>query len=555
MKIEDIAARVHAMPAIVSASEPDLKPQPDAGGEPIDLFMERTFRPDGLDGMTRFQAVSRAAGHFAKLVADGRMTPDEAALALVDWKRRKIEGEYSDAKALRTLADFIRNDAKRGASNGPPSIDAWADAMVTENCGEWRYIEAFGGWHYFNGFVWRPDKSNEALDLARRTVRKMAEPFKGESREYWKLTSAGTVAGVERLARTDRRVAGFAEEFDADPYLLNTPGGVVDLRTGETRAARRDDYFTRVAGATPNAGGCPRYLEFQRRIMDGDGELIRYLQMWFGYCLTGLARENVVSFWYGSGANGKSVNLGVLAGICGDYATPFPSNVLMASKHERHPEEVARLRGIRCAITSEVDQHARFDEAKFKLLSGGDKLTGRFMRRDTFEFEPQFSITIAGNHKPRISNVDEAMRRRLHLVPYVVTIPEGQRDKALPEKLRAEYGGILAWAIEGAVEYLRQGRLPAPARIVAATGEWFDSEDRVQQFLDASCALGPGERDTKANVYRGYQLWAMGNGERFVLTQRELNDALARKGFPECRIGEGRHKGLIGLRARLPFEA
>lgn len=536
----DIADRVKRAPKLTAA------PPPDVDDEPIVLFMQRVFRPGGLDGATRFQAVSRVAAHFAGLVVGGSVTPEAARVQLLEWKRTHIEGDYPDDKATRSLVGLIREFGRRKneQTNEPPGMQSWALDMVARYGDELLFCEEVGGWSVWSGVIWRRDRTGEALDLAGEIVRERAAAFMDKPSTYFKMTSSGTIAGVERIARTNRSVAAFAEEFDRDPMLLNTPGGVVDLQTGTVRAAKRTDYLTRVAGATPS-GGCPLFQEFLHRIMDGDDELIGYVQRWFGYNLTGLTGEHVASFWYGGGANGKSIGLGVLRGILGDYSTSFPSQVLMAARHERHPEELARLHGARAAITSEVDQHARFDEAKLKLLTGGDELTGRFMRQNTFTFKPAFKITIAGNHKPRISNVDEAMRRRLHLVPFTVTIPPEQRDKQLAAKLAAEYGGILLWALEGCAGYLANGLHP-PARVVSATDEWFDDEDRLGSFLAARCVLDPNERDSIKAIWAAYDQWAREAGETWRMTARDLAADLRKRGFEDCYAG--RDKGLRGIR-------
>lgn len=522
------------------------KPAPDVGGEPIQLFMLRTFRPDAVDGTSRFEAVQRVAGHFAGKVRKGEMNPGQAEAALLEWVRGHVEGQYSERKAAAALADFIERDGLLSPSNAPPSQDAAARELVKRYGDEILYCEEMGGWHMWTGSYWRRDVTNEALDLTRRVVVDLADCVRENANAYWRTASAMTIAGVERIARSDRAIAAYAAQFDRDPLLLNTPGGVVDLRTGQLRAGRRDDYMTRVAGAVPG-GECPRFLSFVSEVMGGDAELIRYLQTWIGYNLTGLNRESVVNFWYGGGANGKSVLLNVMAGICGTYAMTFNSNVLMASKSERHPEEIARLRGVRCAITSEVDQNARFDEAKFKLMSGGDRLTGRFMRKDTFEFDPCFKITIAGNHRPRITNVDEAMRRRMHLVPFEVTVPPDRRDKMLGEKLKAEYPGILAWAVQGAVEYLRSGLHP-PARLIAATDDWFAAEDRLGRMIEDCFVRDPDAKTPTALLYSAYVGWTAQNGEKFTMPQKDFTAAMHKRGFESVQVGQERTRSLKGLR-------
>ena len=167
-----------------------------------------------------------------------------------------------------------------------------------------------------------------------------------------------------------------------------------------------------------------------------------------GYALTGITREHALFFLYGTGANGKSVFLNTVSGIMADYATTAPIETFIASRDERHPTDIAGLQGARLVTAFETEDGRRWAESKLKALTGGDRVAARFMRQDFFEFVPQFKLLIAGNHKPRLRAVDEAMRRRFNLVPFTVTIPEPERDKDLAEKLRDEWPGILRWMVE-----------------------------------------------------------------------------------------------------------
>lgn len=178
----------------------------------------------------------------------------------------------------------------------------------------------------------------------------------------------------------------------------------------------------------------------------GDKELQSYLQRMVGYALTGSTQEHALFFLYGTGANGKSVFVNTLATILGDYATNAPMDTFMETRTDRHPTDMAGLRGARFVAAIETEQGKRWAESKLKNLTGGDKISARFMRQDFFEFFPQFKLFVAGNHKPAIRNIDEAMKRRLHLIPFTITVPPERRDKNLQQKLLAERDGILAWA-------------------------------------------------------------------------------------------------------------
>ena len=187
---------------------------------------------------------------------------------------------------------------------------------------------------------------------------------------------------------------------------------------------------------------------------DGDHELVAFLQRVAGYALTGSTSAHALFFLYGTGANGKSVFVNTVAGILGDYHRTAPIETFTASSHERHPTDLAGLRGARLVTAVETEEGRRWAESRIKALTGGDKIAARFMRQDFFEFTPQFKLLIAGNHKPGLRSVDEAIRRRFNLIPFAVTIPDEERDENLTDNLKAEWPGILAWMIEtsGAID-------------------------------------------------------------------------------------------------------
>ena len=214
----------------------------------------------------------------------------------------------------------------------------------------------------------------------------------------------------------------------------------VDLKTGQSYAPRREDYCTKAAACDPG-GECPFWWEFLERVTAGNQELESYLQRVVGYCLTGRTTEHVMFFVYGTGANGKSVFINTISGMMGDYAATAPMDTFLDSKVERHPTELAMLRGARLVVAIETEEGRRWSEAKLKALTGGDKITARFMRQDFFEFTPKFKLMVAGNHKPSLRSVDEAIRRRLHLIPFTVTIPPEDRDEHLADTLKNEWGG------------------------------------------------------------------------------------------------------------------
>ena len=417
---------------------------------------------------------------------------------------------------------------------------------------DWRYVAAWGRWMVWDGQRWRTEDTLAAVDVTRGVCRHAALQAENPKLAA-RLASCGTITGVERLARADRRHAASAGEWDADPWLLNTPGGVVDLKTGRRRTNDRADRMTKVTAASPGdieTHACPTWRQFLVEVTGGDAELQTYLQRMAGYALTGSTQEHALFFMYGTGANGKSVFLNTLATILGDYATNAPMDTFMESRADRHPTDMASLRGARLVSAIETEQGRRWAESKIKNLTGGDKISARFMRQDFFEFFPQFKLIIAGNHRPAIRNIDEAMRRRLHLIPFTVTVPPDRRDKHLQQKLLAEGGGILAWAIQGCLDWQRAGRLDPPLRVVAATDEYFESEDALGRWIDERCTRGANAKSLSADLFADWKQWAEAAGE-FVGTQRRFSDVLLTRGVEKWRNPAGL-RGFVGLELKSP---
>ena len=421
--------------------------------------------------------------------------------------------------------------------------DALALAFTRRFHRDWRFVATWGRWLVWDGCRWRTEDTLAATDLIRSVCRHAALKA-SNPKVAAKLASASTVSGVERLARADRRHAATTDEWDADPWLLNTPGGVVDLRSGRKRAHERADRMTKIT--TASAGGeCPIWLQFLGEVTGGDKELQAYLQRMVGYALTGSTREHALFFLYGTGANGKSVFVNTLATILGDYATNAPMDTFMEARADRHPTDMAGLRGARFVAAIETEQGRRWAESKVKSLTGGDKISARFMRQDFFEFFPQFKLFVAGNHKPAIRNIDEAMKRRLHLIPFTITVPPDKRDKHLQQKLLAERDGILAWAVQGCLEWQRLGRLDPPQRVLDATDEYFEEEDAIGEFLDEECQQSSVAREAISAIYQRWRERADRRGE-YVGTSRWLTQQLINRGFARTRL-HGGAKALSGL--------
>jgi putative DNA primase/helicase len=319
------------------------------------------------------------------------------------------------------------------------------------------------------------------------------EPLEADVAWAKRSQDAAKLRATVTLARTDSSVAVHHKDLDRDPWLLNVANGTIDLRTGALRPHDRDDLMTKLAPVAydPEAT-CPTWDAFLSRAMGGDAELVGYLARLVGYSLTGNVAEHVLVFLYGAGANGKSTFLSTIHAMLGDYATPAPRGLLFRARGERHPTELASLHGRRFVTCSEIEEGQAFDEALTKDLTGGDPIECRRMREDFWSYTPTHKLFIAGNHKPTVRGDDEGIWRRMRLVPWLVTIPEAERDTSLPEKLRAELPGILTWAVRGCLDRQARG-LNAPAAVVSATRSYREENDLLGEFFAAHCKIGEGQ--------------------------------------------------------------
>jgi len=424
-------------------------------------------------------------------------------------------GAFTPEQAAARAAEIVGD---------PPatSEDALALAFSERHAGQLLYVSALNSWLRWDGCRWKPDDTLAVFDLARLVCRRAAAEQDGGKGA--KLASAATVAAVERLARSDPRHARRAEDFDAEPWSLNTPDGVVDLITGETRQHRRDDLHTKVTAVAPG-GRCPRWMRFLLQITQGDKALVRYLQRFIGYTLTGSTREHAFVFLRGPGGNGKGVLMATVAAVLGDYATTAMGDVVTQGRNDQHPTHLASLRGARMVMVSEIEQGAPWAEARLKALVAGDRIAARVMRGDPFEFQPVGKWWIAGNHSPVLRNPDPAMRRRLHLVP--LTYVPAKPDTDLAERLKAEMPGILAWAIRGCLAWQRDGLQP-PAVVAEASAEYFAEQDSIATWLAERC----DRRDVYAtamarHLYGDWKMWTAARGEA-AGTEKRFSEALQR---------------------------
>jgi putative DNA primase/helicase len=418
-----------------------------------------------------------------------------------------------------------------------------------------RFVHGWGRWLLRARPRWALDDRGEVRELMVETVRhRFAEAALAEDLEERKRITKHALASERRdrimaaldLASSKAPIASVPDDLDRDPLLFNVENGTIDLSTGRLRPHDPADLITKLARvAYDPAATAPRWEAFLRQVIP-DAAVREYLQRAVGYGLTGSVAEHVLFFLFGTGRNGKSTFLEVLLELLGDYAKAAPHNLLLATKQDRHAAEIATLMGFRFVTAVEAGEGRSWDEAKVKHLTGGDTVSARWMHGNPFTFKPSHKFWVAANHKPRVTGTDLGFWRRVHLIPWTVTIPEEDVDKNLSAKLRAELPGILRWAVEGCVAWQREGLRPPPA-VVAATKDYRSGEDVIGAFLDDRCIREPAGRVVSSVLYRVFREWVEANGERHM-TARAFGDALEERGL-ERKKANGQ-RWIVGVSLR-----
>ena len=458
------------------------------------------------------------------------------------------------------------------------------------------------GWHVWTGQRWDGVRGEiEAQRLAHRTARAIFAEAKAlacegpqpvmeidkktgeiiareetpaeftarvDSHRKWATTSGNSPKLKAMLEQSAPDCTVKVEELDADPWVLNLPNGVLDLRNlpkgadagggdepGSGGLMNHDPLrlISKIAGAAydPDAG-CPIFDAFLARILP-DASVRLFLQRWFGYSLSGSTAEQCLVFLYGTGSNGKSTLVEVIMRVLGDYAMTLNFSSLYHDDRKRGSDatpDIAQLPGARMVLASEPEAGVRFSEALIKTLTGDARIKARNLNLGFFDFAPEFKLTLAGNHKPSVRGQDEGIWRRVNLVPFDVQVPKAERDKRLPEKLKAEYPGILNWLLDGLRMYLEDGLQP-PEAVAAATEKYRSESDPIGQFLAEETRPLPGSHVQATALHGRYCDWAKANAIDAVsatLFGRRLRD----RGYESTKMGVNYWVGLELLEPRSP---
>jgi putative DNA primase/helicase len=458
----------------------------------------------------------------------------------------------------RKIADFLgweRFTLREGRGVYLCTDTGNAERLADRHGANLRYCHPWGKWLVYDGTRWRVDDRGAVVRLAKDTARSIF----GEAREAtsdvaakqlgkWASSSLSEskLRAMISLSQSEPGIPVLPDELDASPDLLNVLNGTIDLRSGKLREHRREDLITRIVPVEydPDANA-PAWESFLQRVLPGE-ELRAFVQRAVGYSATGDTSEQCMFINHGGGANGKSTFQEALSAALGDYAMRTPTEMLLARRADGVPNDVARLKGARFVSASETEEGHRLAESRIKDLTGQDTITARFMKAEWFDFAPTHKLWLSTNHKPEIRGTDAAIWRRIRLVPWTVSIPPAEQDKKLPEKLRSELPGILAWVVRGCLQWRRKG-LQAPEEVRQATGDYRSEMDVLAAFLEECCILRSDAMAFAKNLYTAYKEWCEANGEP-VEKQRRFGMRLTERGLRRQKVGGVYRWYGIGLR-------
>lgn len=540
----------------------NLIPNDDRTAPGRDEYIRMGYAIRAAGGESEEDAYEVFAGWAGKHVSDGRVGGNPETWRS-DWRRMKPpyalgwEWIAQQARAFGFVDATDDFDAETPASPGQQAAmkaflysEQWLATEVAGKLrGKVRYSPERRCWIVWDGSRWWIDAALSAEDHIKLELRAVADKVarsndKGAEAEAKRICSTSCLNNVMSLVKSDRSIVVTQDALDFDLWKINTPAGLVDLTTGTMQSPDPDALCTKRTSVAPDASAkCPEWLRFLTEACGDDLAMVAYLQRLCGYALTGVTREQMLAFIWGQGGNGKSVFLNTLQHVLGDYAVVASMDTFTASHGDKHTTNLAMLAGARTVTASENAAGKRWDEALIKSITGGEKVSARFMRQNNFTFLPQFKLIFVGNHKPEIRDIDRAMRRRIQLVPFTV-VPKVV-DLDLGAKLKGEAPAILAWMIEGCLAWQQQGLQPPP-RVLATTAEYFEAEDAFGRWLEECVTAKEGGYVTVADLYQSWVEWCNTNGE-YPGKAKRLSSQLQSRKFVARREPTTRRAGYADI--------
>jgi P4 family phage/plasmid primase-like protien len=416
--------------------------------------------------------------------------------------------------------------------------------FIAQNYDGFKYDQQAGRWFIWTGSSWKEDKTRFVYNEIRRSVEHATEEV--PSTQMRMFRNHQSISAIEKICANDPAFSVSMNFWDSNPFLLGTPCGTVDLTTGNLLEPNPKAGISKTTNTGPAEDeNCPKWKQFLLEACNQTGEMVEFLQIWCGNCLTGDVKEQTLIFVYGPGGNGKSVFVNTIMRLMGDYAKMASMDTFTVTQQRAHETEIARLCGARIVVANETEEGRSWAEAKIKAMTGGDRITARFMRQDFFEYDPQFKLIVVGNHQPNLRNVDDAIRRRLLIVPF--TTKPDRPDPNLEKSLREEFPGILRWMINGALKWQKHG-LPRPECVLSATNNYFSEQDLFGEWLDQKCTHESTSTylwATVGELFNSWKVFALEAGEN-PGSKKNFSAQLEKRRFRRKRLSGGL-RGFEGL--------
>ncbi len=475
-------------------------------------------------------AIARVESFSEKRLQEELRNHQHKDLASADLHTSPLEGPVNFEATEDDLRDvYISSFGAYGRSDA-----ANARRLIHFMRGDFKFVPELG-WLRWDGARFVPDREKLIVQTAIDAAHFALEAGAAGEQLKWaeNSTNKDRLMNATIIAGTDPEVLVQAVELDADVNSICTPSGIINLRTGELRPANKAmDLNTRQTTVPVGDIPTPLWTQFLKEVIE-DEERINYIQELLGAALFGDSRFHVLPVLVGTGANGKSTLLDVVAKILGDYTATMPENFLLETGSAAHPTEIARLRGVRFAVASETRPDGRFNEARVKMLTGGDMLSARFMNQNFFDFKPTHTLFLAVNHLPEVKSGGDGFWRRLRKLDFRKTVPPEKRKENLAQLMVEQEGpGILKWMVDGAVRITEHG-MTEPESVKIATQAYRHEEDHIAKFIDEKILLADNASVTKTSVYNAYRDWCGENGEKAVPQNNFNRELKSRLGVTE----------------------
>lgn len=526
-----------------------------AGAMPLSVMVLPTFNDDRTKG--DFNDLHQAEGLDE--------VENQLKRALIDLNNRADTkpSKQFDVPALPSC------DARDGTKITRPLTEMGNALRLHDSYGEnLRYVYETGKWLIWHEGAWRWDSSgfgirSLAASLPKKIYQEGANFGVKEADHFLKHARFSqkeiAVNSAINLLKSTSGTSLSASALDQDLMLIGFDfcSKVIDLRTGKVRHARRDDYVTKSLRPSDvgDASKAVRWLQFLDQIFLGDAELIGWIKRFLGYTLTGETSEQIFLFLFGLGANGKGVFTEAIRHIMGDYSRMIEPETLAETKRQagQASPDVAALVGARVGISTETPEGSMLNENFIKALVGGDRLTARRLYEQPFDFTPQIKLIMSGNHRPIVRGTDHGIWRRVRLVPFNKTFSDSDRDPNLLAKLKAESQHILAWMVQGCLEWQERGLSDTPTVIAEQTQGYRDEQDIIGTWLSECTETSPLHETSMTNLYACYKAWAEANGLK-PMSNIILGRRLSERGFVSGRNYSGRFWGGIRVTSNMHYD-